>query len=324
MPELVVPSWAWALLAVVMIVLIAIDLFGHRGDRIDTRRGALAWSVVWIAFAVAFGGFVAVYFGADAAEQYFAAYLLEKSLSVDNLFLFLVVFGALGIPATEQRRVLTWGIIGALVTRALFIALGSAVLSRWHEVTYVFGAILVVTALKMLRESDGKENKLLPWLERRLPWTSERHGHHFIVRRAGRWVATPLMLALLAIELTDVMFAIDSIPAAFAVSEEPYIIYSSNVFAVLGLRALYVVLVGAIAKLRYLRYGLSAVLAFAGAKMLAASWVHVPPLASVAVIAAIIGASVVASVIATRRDAVAASGDAPAAEQPRAGAHAPR
>jgi tellurite resistance protein TerC len=302
MPELVVPTWAWAMLAVVMVILIAIDLFAHRGDRIDSRSRALAWSIVWIAFAVVFGGFVGVYFGAEAAEQYFAAYLLEKSLSVDNLFLFLVVFSALGIPAAEQRRVLTWGIIGALVTRAVFIALGSAVLSRWHEVTYVFGAILVLTALKMLRENDGKENKLLPWLERHLPWTSERHGHAFIVRRAGRWVATPLMLALLAIELTDVMFAIDSIPAAFAVSEEPFIIYSSNVFAVLGLRALYVVLVGAIAKLRYLRYGLSAVLAFAGVKMLAASWIHVPPLLSVLVIAGIIGASVVASVVATNRE----------------------
>jgi tellurite resistance protein TerC len=293
-------------LAGVMLVLIAIDLFAHRGDRPDSRRGALIWSIVWIAVALAFGGVVAVYFGASAAEQYFAAYLLEKSLSVDNLFLFLVIFGALDIPAHEQRRVLTWGIIGALVTRGLFIALGSAVLQRWHEVTYVFGAILVVTALKMLRESNASENKVLPWLERHLPWTSERHGHSFIVRKAGRWVATPLLLALLAIELTDVVFAIDSVPAAFAVSEEPFVIYSSNVFAVLGLRALYVVLVGAIAKLRYLRYGLSAVLAFAGAKMLAAPWFKIAPLASVLIIAAMIGAAVIASVIALRREEAAA------------------
>ena len=302
MPELVVPSWAWALLAVVMIVLIAIDLFGHRGDRIDSRRGALAWSAVWIAAAVAFGGFVAVSFGAEAAEQYFAAYLLEKSLSVDNLFLFLVVFGALGIPATEQRRVLTWGIIGALVTRALFIALGAALLQRWHEVTYVFGAILLVTAIKMLRSGDGSSDRLLGWLERYLPWTRERSGHRFVVKSGGRWLATPLLVALLAIELTDVMFALDSIPAAFAVSEEPFVVYSSNVFAVLGLRALYVVLLGALVQLRYLKYGLSAVIAFAGAKMLAAPWVTISPLMSVGVIAVVIGAAVIASVIATRRD----------------------
>ena len=302
MSELVVPTWAWGLLAGLMVILITIDLLAHRGDRVDSRRSALGWSIGWIAAAVVFGGFVAVYFGSNAAEQYFAAYLLEKSLSVDNLFLFVVIFGALGIPMAEQRRVLTWGIIGALVTRGVFIALGSAVLHRWHEVTYVFGAILVITALKMLRGGDGKPSKLLPWLERHLPWTNERAGHHFLVRRAGRWVATPLLLALIAIELTDVVFAIDSIPAAFAVSEDPFVVYSSNVFAVLGLRALYVVLVGALEKLRYLRYGLAAVLAFAGGKMLAASWVHVSPLASVAVIAVIIGAAVAASLLATRRD----------------------
>jgi len=302
MLDLVVPAWAWALLAGVMLFLISIDLFAHRGDHLDSRRRALVWSIAWIAAAVLFGVFVAAYFGAEVAEQYFAAYLLEKSLSVDNLFLFLVVFTALGIPPAEQRRVLTWGIVGALVTRGVFIALGAAVLHRWHEVTYVFGAILVVTALKMLRETNETSQRLLPWLERHLPWTSEREGHRFIVRRAGRWVATPLLVALLAIELTDVVFALDSIPAAFAVSEEPFVIYSSNVFAVLGLRALYIVLVGAIADLRYLRYGLSAVIAFAGAKMLAAPWVVISPIVSVGVIALVIGTAVVTSLVARRRE----------------------
>jgi tellurite resistance protein TerC len=302
MSILVVPAWAWALLAGLMLLMISIDLFAHRGDQIDSRRRALAWSIIWIAAAVGFGAFVAAYFGAGAAEQYFAAYLLEKSLSVDNLFLFLVVFTALGIPSNEQRRVLTWGILGALITRGLFIGLGTAVLQRWHEVTYLFGAILVVTALKMLREPDDKPNRLLPWLERHLPWTSERAGHAFVVRRAGRWVATPLLVALIAIELADVVFALDSIPAAFAVTEEPYVIYSANVFAVLGLRALYVVLVGAIATLRYLRFGLAAVLAFAGAKMLLSSWIVVTPFISVAVIAGMIGGAVVASLVATRRE----------------------
>jgi tellurite resistance protein TerC len=287
--------------------MISIDLFAHRGDHVDSRRRALMWSLVWIAAAIGFGIFVVAQFGATAGEQYFAAYLLEKSLSVDNLFLFLVIFTALSIPSDEQRRVLTWGIIGALVTRGLFIAIGAAVLERWHEVTYLFGAILVVTALKMLRESDDKPSRLLPWLERHLPWTRERAGHAFVVRRAGRWVATPLMVALIAIELADVVFALDSIPAAFAVTEEPYIVYSANVFAVLGLRALYVVLVSAIAKLRYLRYGLAAVLAFAGAKMLVASWIVLTPIVSVAAIAVMIGGAVVASVVASRRERRAGS-----------------
>jgi tellurite resistance protein TerC len=302
MSELVVPAWAWGLLAGLMVLFIVIDLLAHRGDKVDSRGRAIAWSVGWILAAAVFGGFVAVYFGAEAGEQYFAAYLLEKSLSIDNLFLFVVIFGALGIPRDEQRRVLTWGIIGALITRAVFIGVGAAVLHRWHEVTYVFGAILVITALKMLRKSDGESSKLLPWLERHLPWTRERAGHAFVVRRAGRWLATPLLVALLAIELTHVVFALDSIPAAFAVSEEPFVVYSSNVFAVLGLRALYVVLVGALTDLRYLHYGLAAVLAFAGGKMLAASWVTITPIMSVAMIALMIGASVVASVVASRRE----------------------
>ena len=305
MSNLVVPAWAWGLLAGIMLLLVAIDLFAHRGDQIDSRRRAVVWSVVWVAAAVAFGVFVGLYFGAETAEQYFAAYLLEKSLSVDNLFLFLVVFTALGIPASEQRRVLTWGIIGALVTRGVFIALGAAVLHRWHEITYVFGAILVFTAFKMLRSGGGEPGRLLGWLERHLPWTRERSGHHFVVRRGGRWLATPLLIALVAIELTDVMFALDSIPAAFAVSEDPFVIYSSNVFAVLGLRALYVVLLDAISQLRYLKYGLAAVIAFAGAKMLVAPWLAISPLMSVAVIALVIGAAAVASVLASRRERAA-------------------
>ncbi len=302
MSALVVPVWAWDLLAGLMICLIAIDLLAHRGDHVDSRGRAIAWSVGWVAVSVAFGGFVAAYFGAEAGEQYFGAYLLEKSLSIDNLFLFVVIFGALDIPRDEQRRVLTWGIVGALITRAAFIGLGAAVLHRWHEITYVFGGLLVITSLKMLRGGDDSPSKLLGWLERRLPWSRERAGHHFVVRRDGRWLATPLLVALIAIEATDVVFALYSIPAAFAVSEEPFIVYSSNVFAVLGLRALYVVLVGALGELRYLKYGLAAVLAFAGIKMLVVRWLHISPVASVLVIAAVITTAVLASVAANRRE----------------------
>jgi tellurite resistance protein TerC len=312
MATLDVPAWARGLLAVLMLTLISIDLLAHRGDREDSRRRALIWSVVWIGAALLFNVFVWVRFGAAAGEQFLAAYLLEKSLSIDNLFLFLVIFGAFQIPKAEQRRVLTWGIIGALVTRAIFIAAGAALLERWHAVTYIFGALLVITAVKLLREPAADEQpRILHWLERRVPWTRQLHGHKFFARVNGRRVATPLLLALIAIELTDVMFAVDSIPAAFAVTSDPFLVYSSNVFAILGLRALYIVLAGAIAELRYLRFGLSAVLAFAGAKMLLAHWVTVDPLLSVGVIVACIGASVIASLtrprLAPRQEAPAPS-----------------
>jgi TerC family integral membrane protein len=296
MSSLVVPVWAWALLASLLVLFLILDLVAHRGDQVDSRRRAVIWSIVWIGAALGFNAFVAVRFGADAGEQWLAAYLLEKSLSIDNLFLFLVVFGALGIPRTEQRRVLTWGIIGALVTRAVFMFAGVAALQRWHEITYVFGALLVVTAVRLLVASESHDRpRVLGWLERHLPWTPRLAGHHFVARIDGRLVATPLLIALVAIESADIVFALDSIPAAFAVSQEPFILYSSNVFAVLGLRALFVVLADLLAGLRYLKYGLVAVLGFAGAKLLVAPWLHVPPLLSVGVIAAAIAVAVVAS-----------------------------
>ncbi|HEV7555987.1 MAG TPA: TerC/Alx family metal homeostasis membrane protein [Kofleriaceae bacterium] len=298
MPDLVVPAWAWALLAGLVVVLVSIDLFAHRGDRADSPRRAIAWSIGWIGAALGFAAWVWWQFGDVAGEQFVAAYLLEKSLSIDNLFLFVVIFAALDIPMTEQRRVLGWGIAGALISRGVFIAIGAAVLSRWHEVTYVFGAILVVAGANMLR-APTSDNRMLRWLEGRLPWTRERAGHRFLVRNKvnGRWLATPLLVALVAIELADVVFAIDSIPAAFAITEEPFIVYSSNVFAVLGLRALYIVVARALTELRYLRFGLAMVLAFAGAKMLAAPWISISPMASIAAIGAIVGTAIIASVV---------------------------
>ena len=298
MSSIDVPVWAWVLFGSLMAVCIVIDLVAHRGDGTDSRRAAIMWSAAWIAVALGFNVFVAAQFGREAGEQFLAAYLLEKSLSVDNLFLFIVIFGELRIPRTEQRRVLTFGILGALLMRCVFIVLGAAALQRWHEITYVFGALLVITSFKLLRAPDesGEPPKSLIWLEKHLPWTRELHGHKFFTRLKGRLVATPLLVALIAIELTDVVFAVDSIPAAFAVSEDTFILYSSNVFAVLGLRALYIVLANALHGLRYLRFGLSAVLAFAGIKMLIASWVKLPPLLSVTVIATCIAVAIIASV----------------------------
>ena len=303
MSSLVVPAWAWALLACLVIASIAIDLFAHRGDRVDSKKRALVWTLVWVAVAAAFGGWIAARFGAVAAEEYFAAYLLEKSLSVDNLFVFLLVFGALKIPATEQRRVLTWGILGAILFRGALIFAGAAAIQRWHALTYLFGAILIYAAFKLVFGSKEEEDSpVLRWLERHVRWTRKLHGHKFFVHEGGRRVMTPLFIALIAIELTDIVFAIDSVPAAFAVSEEPFILYSSNLFAILGLRALYVVLAGMLADLRYLKYGLSAVLAFAGAKLLLANWVKLSPLVSIAIIAGCLAVSIIASVAANRRE----------------------
>jgi tellurite resistance protein TerC len=324
MSSALVPAWAWALLAALLLVCLVIDLAAHRGDHVDSRRRALLWSLGWIGVALGFGGFVALTFGGEAGEQWFAAYLLEKSLSIDNLFLFVVVFGSLAIPRTEQRRVLTWGILGALFTRMLFIITGAAALERWHWITYVFGTVLVVTAVQLARAPAGahaEKPRSLTWISRWLPSTPHLHGHHFLARIDGRRMATPLLVALIAIELADIMFALDSIPAAFAVSEDRFILYSSNLFAILGLRALYLVLEDALQKLRYLKVGLVGVLGFAGAKLLVAPWLHVPPIASVSVIVAVIGAVVVASLGASARDR---SRSRSAREVPRAGHLDPR
>jgi len=304
MSSFVVPTWAWALLAVIVGVAIVIDLVAHRGDRVDSRRRALIWSLFWIGVALGFNIFVWAHFGAEAGEQFLAAYLLEKSLSVDNLFVFLLVFGALGIPPSEQRRVLTWGILGAIATRGALIFAGAAAVHHWHGLLYIFGGILIVAAIKLIATPEhAKEgdSKLLTWLGRHLPATKTLHGHRFLVRIGGRLRATPLLLALIAIELTDIVFAVDSVPAAFAVTDQPFLIYSSNLLALLGLRALYVVLAGAIAKLRYLRFGLAAVLAFAGTKLVIAKWIAIPPLISVGVIAVLIAGSAAASYFVTRK-----------------------
>jgi TerC family integral membrane protein len=315
-----VPSWAWPVLAVVMVSLIGCDLVAHRGDRCGTRRGALAWTAVWIAVACAFGVVIWLTLGGAAAQQFFGAYLVEKSLSVDNLFMFVVIFASLHIPPTEQRRVLTWGILGALVTRGAFIVAGAAALARWHWATYILGAILVVTAVKLLGEQaaspsparsparprldfpEGPEQKVLGWLERHLPWTRRLRGHRFIARVGARHVATPLLLALVTIELTDVVFAIDSVPAAFAVSTDPFIVYSSNIFAILGLRALYNLLAGPMQSLRYLRYGLAAVLVLAGGKMLLSRWVELPVWLMIGLIVLFIGAAALASQLFARAE----------------------
>ncbi len=301
--SLQIPLWAWLVFGVVVTCCLVLDLAMHRGGHETSRKAAIGWSIGWICVALAFNGFLAVTFGGQVGQEFISAWLLEKSLSVDNLVVFIVIFEKLKVPQKEQHRVLFWGIIGALVTRAIFIAAGAALLSRFHWIIYVFGAFLIYTAYKMLRRDSDDEGtaKVLRFVEKRVPFTPELHGHDFMVKLDGVWKATPLFLALLVVELSDVVFAVDSIPAVFSVTERPFIVYTSNVFAILGLRALYLVIADLLKNLEYLHYGLAGVLTFAGAKMLLSHVINIPPLVSLAVIVVVITASVVASVMHERR-----------------------
>jgi tellurite resistance protein TerC len=290
-----VAPWEWGLFGVLVLGVITTDLVSHRGTHAESRKAAYLWSVAWIAVGLAFAGFVAWRHGGVAAQEYLGAYLIEKSLSLDNLFVFLVIFSSLKVPEDAQRRVLFWGILGALVFRAVFIVVGLEALERWHWVVYGFGALLLIAAFRVARAPPGEESKdngVVTWLSRRLPVTRDAAGRAFFTRTEDGWRATPLIIALAAIELSDVAFAIDSIPAALSVSRDMFVVYTSNVFAILGLRALYIALASSAHELRYLRFGLAAVLAFAALKMILSEWIEVPPLPSVAVIVVCIGTAV--------------------------------
>jgi tellurite resistance protein TerC len=288
------PTWAWIALGVSIAVLLAIDLLAHRGGRGDSPKTAFIWTMVWVLAGLVFNAVVWITMDSEAGQQYLAAYLIEKSLSVDNLFVFLVIFASLNIPDESQRTVLSWGIFGALVFRALFVFLGVAALESAAWVSYVFGAILILAAIRAFREdpAEDKENSVVKFLSKHLPVTHEVHGHHFFVRIAGRRVATPLLVAIFAVELTDIVFAIDSVPAALAVSHDRFIVFSSNAFAILGLRALYILINKSLRRMAYLHYGLSAVLAFAGIKMMVAEWIEIPPYVSIGIISLLVGGSV--------------------------------
>jgi len=314
-----IPTWLWGVFWASVLAMLALDLLLHRGHHGESHRAAIAWSCVWIATGLLFGGLVWHTLGAQAGQEYLAAWAIEKSLSLDNVFVFLVIFQSLSIPLRAQHQVLFLGIFGALVFRALFIFVGAAALERWQWVSYVFGAILLVTAWRVLREDPAKQrdNRAVRWLSHRLPLTRHVHGKRFFVKRPnGQRVATPLLLALLGLEVTDILFAVDSVPAAFSVTQDTFVLYSSNAFAILGLRALYLVLAGTLGQLRYLHYGLSGVLAFAGLKMVLAKWVHIPPLPSVAIIVALVGVAVWASLRARRRESRARERGTP--DDPRA------
>ncbi|MFL5274219.1 MAG: TerC family protein [Anaeromyxobacteraceae bacterium] len=294
--------WEWAGFLGFVLAMLALDLgVFHRKDHVIGPREALGWSAAWITLALGFGALVWVTYGGTAGVEFLTGYAIEKSLSVDNIFVIVVLFGALGIPPLYQHRVLFWGILSALVLRGAMIAGGAALLGRFHFTIYVFGAFLVLTGAKLFLARDAaphpEDSKLLGALRRVVPGTSRFDGHRFFTRENGRRVATPLFFALAMIELTDVVFAVDSIPAIFAVTTDPFIVFTSNIFAILGLRSLYFLLAGFVDRFVYLRPSLAAILVFVGVKMAAVDLVKVPPAASLAVIIAILTVGVVASLL---------------------------
>ncbi len=286
-------------------VMLALDLgVFHRKAHEVRFKEAVAWSLVWIGLALAFNAWVGATFGPQKGLEFTTGYLIEKALSVDNVFIFLVIFAAFGVPAAYQHRVLFWGVVGALLLRALFIAAGAAMMEAFHGIIYVFGGILLLTGIKLLRtgthEEHPERNPVFRWLSRIIPSTSTYHGQKFFVRVGGRRLATPLFMVLVLIEITDVIFAIDSVPAIFAVTNDPFIVYTSNIFAILGLRALYFCIAGFIGRLKYLKTGLGLVLIFVAGKMLFSDVYKVPIVLSLAVIATILTGAIVASLWATR------------------------
>jgi len=296
---------AWAVLGALILGMLALDLFVfHRDPHRVSVREAATWSVVWIALGLGFGAFIAIAWGPDAGGEYFGAYLLEKSLSLDNVFVFALVFSWFAVPSEYQHRVLFWGVIGAILFRAVFIAAGAALLENAHWVIYGFGILLVVTGIRMARARghavDPDRNVVLRLLRRIIPISDRYHGPAFLAREAGRRVATPLLAVLVVVETSDIFFAIDSIPAVFAVTQDPFLVFSSNAFAILGLRSLYFLLAGVIDRFVYLKVGLAALLVVAGAKILLADIVAIPVWATLFVIVGILAVAIGASLWATR------------------------
>ncbi|HET8630418.1 MAG TPA: TerC family protein [Thermomicrobiales bacterium] len=295
----------WVGFNLFVLALLALDLgLVHRTARAVSPREALRWTGVWVALAVLFG--VGVYFwhGAQASLEFFAGYLVEYSLSADNVFVFVLIFTFFAVPAAYQHRVLFWGIIGALVLRGAMIVAGAALLEAFHWLIYLFGAFLIVTGVRMALGQEAAVNPeqivLVRLVRRVIPVTENYEGERFFVRQAGRLLATPLFVALLVIDSADLIFALDSIPAIFGVTRDPFIVYTSNVFAILGLRSLYFVLAGAVAKFHYLQPGLAAVLTFVGAKMVISGVYHVPVAVSLAAIVLILAVAIVASLLRER------------------------
>lgn len=294
--------WAWAAFGALVVALLLLDLavFGRGRAEISFRR-AVTWSIVWTALGLGFAIFMWIWQGSTAAEEYLAGFLIEKSLSIDNLFVFALIFAYFAVPPASQRRVLFWGIAGAIVLRGVFIAAGAVLLDTFHYTIYLFGAILIVTGIRMARhqtaEIHPERNPVLKLLGRVIPMSKEYDGDRLVTRRDGRRLGTPLLAALVLVATFDVVFAVDSIPAIFAVTREPFIVYAANAFSLLGLAALYFVLANMLGRFRYLNVGLAIVLVFVGIKMTLSDIYKIPIALSLAVIVVTLGGAVVASLL---------------------------
>ncbi len=300
-----VPFWIWAAVVGFIVMMLAVDLFAHRHAHVIGVREAAAWSGVWVAFGVAFGVVVWQVWGAEFGQQYFAGYLIEKSLAVDNVFVWAIIFSYFAVPREFQHRVLFLGVLGALVFRGIFIAAGAVLIQNFSWILYVFAAFLLYTGWRMIRQRnehlDPEQSAVLRGFRRFVPMTEAYHGQRLLVRRNGVLLATPLLAVLVLIEVTDVVFAVDSIPAIFAVTDEVFLVFTANAFAILGLRAMYFLLADLIHRFVYLKIGLALVLIWVGIKMLLKIDVfYIPTPVSLAVVATIITVSVVASLRATR------------------------
>ena len=299
--------WGWVAFNGFVLAMLALDLgVFHRKAHVIRAKEALIWTAVWILLALVFGGWLYVRAGPQSALEYLTGYFAEKVLSVDNIFVMVMIFGYFGVPALDQHRVLFWGILGALVLRGAFIGTGAIVLHEWHWVLYVFGALLVVTGVRVAfrkeETPDLARNPVVRLARRLLRITDGYRDHHFFVRQEGLLYATPLLLVLLTIEVTDVLFAMDSIPAVFAITQNPFLVYTSNIFAILGLRSMYFVLADFVNRFTYLKYALSLILVFIGGKLLLARVIQIPAFTSLALILLSVTAAIVASIHVTRRD----------------------
>jgi tellurite resistance protein TerC len=295
--------WLWVGFNVFVLAMLALDLgVFHRKAHVVSLKESLTWTFVWIGLALVFNAGVWHYYGSQKAIEFFTGYLIEKSLSVDNVFVFALLFSYFAVPSQYQHKVLFWGILGALVMRAIMIALGAALITKFSWIIYVFGGFLILTGIKMIvkreEEIHPERNPVVKWFKKLMPVTADYRGDKFFVRENGIRMATPLFVVLLLVEISDLIFAVDSIPAIFAVTKDPFIVYTSNVFAILGLRSLYFALAGVMDKFHYLKIGLGVVLSFVGVKMILAhtAW-KIDTLVSLGVIVVILTTSVVWSLV---------------------------
>jgi tellurite resistance protein TerC len=298
--------WFWVVFIAFVLALLALDLgVFHRKLHVVHPKEASLWVTIWVSLACAFAGGLYFFYGHHIALTFLTGYVIEESLSIDNIFVMVLIFDYFRVPAICQHRVLFYGILGALVMRGLFIGVGTVLLARFHWIIYVFGAMLIVTgirmALKQDEEFEGERNPVVRAARRVLPLTESFHGKHFFAIENGRKMATPLFLVLVLVEVTDLVFAIDSIPAIFGVTRDPFIVFTSNIFAILGLRSLYFLLAAVVDRFYLLKYGIALILAFVGVKMLGEPWFHIRILPSLAIIIGVLGVSIAASLIWPKR-----------------------